>query len=163
MKRIHIHIAVRNLEESIEFYSSLFNASPTVERDNYAKWELPDPNVNLAISTGGSKTGIDHVGIQVETQDELSEIRDNLDRASFTTTEEQGTSCCYAKSDKHWTLDPQGVAWESFLTKAETSEHCGGGVEIKGDQVSCCVPKALERNDPEGKCCVPSPGSSCCG
>jgi hypothetical protein len=162
MKRLHIHIAVKDLQESINFYSTLFGEQPSLAKDDYAKWDLRNPNINIAISTGGRATGVDHIGIQVETPQELDEIRANLSRASYQTNEELDTSCCYAKSDKYWTMDPQGVAWESFLTKAESAEHCAGGVEVNEGDVSCCVPKALERNQPDGKCCVSSPGSSCC-
>jgi len=162
MKRLHIHIAVKEMKESIGFYSALFGAIPGTIKNDYAKWELENPSINLAISTGGNKSGIDHLGVEVDTPAELEEIRSNLERADIQSNQEEAVSCCYAKSDKHWTLDPQRVAWESFLTKAESDEHCSGGVEVSNGQVSCCVPTALDRNDPEGKCCVPSPESSCC-
>ena len=116
MKRLHVHVAVHDLKQSIRFYSALFAAQPTVLKDDYAKWMLDDPRVNFAISARGAKTGLDHLGIQAENGEELEDIGARLAQADVSTTPQKGASCCYAKSDKYWTIDPQGVAWESFHT-----------------------------------------------
>jgi catechol 2,3-dioxygenase-like lactoylglutathione lyase family enzyme len=116
MKRLHVHVAVHDLQQSIRFYSALFAAQPTVKRDDYAKWMLDDPRVNFAISTRGGKAGIDHLGIQAENGPELEDLGSRLAQADVAVTAQKGASCCYAKSDKYWTLDPQGIAWESFHT-----------------------------------------------
>ncbi|PCE25970.1 glyoxalase/bleomycin resistance/dioxygenase family protein [Paraburkholderia acidicola] len=117
MKRMHIHVAVENLSDSIRFYSALFgNAAPTVRKDDYCKWELIDPAVNFAISQRGAKPGVDHVGIQVETDAELAEMNARFSVAQLPVEAQIGTTCCYARSDKAWTVDPQGVAWETFRT-----------------------------------------------
>ena len=116
MKRFHVHVAVNDLEQSIRFYSALFGAEPAVKRPDYAKWMLDDPRINFAISNRRSKTGIDHLGLQAENSAELEEIGTRLAQADVSTTAQKGASCCYAKSDKYWTVDPQGVAWESFHT-----------------------------------------------
>src|SRR2546421_1819389 len=116
MKRFHVHVAVHDLEESIRFYSALFAAQPSVLKDDYAKWQLDDPRVNFAISTRGKRAGLDHLGIQAENGDELEEIGIRLAQADVSTTSQKNAACCYAKSDKYWTLDPQGIAWESFHT-----------------------------------------------
>ena len=116
MKRFHVHVAVHDLEQSIRFYSALFGAAPAVKKDDYAKWMLDDPRVNFAISNRSPRAGIDHLGLQADSGDELEEIGTRLAQADVSTTAQKGASCCYAKSDKYWTIDPQGVAWESFHT-----------------------------------------------
>ena len=116
MKRLHVHVAVHDLQQSIRFYSALFAAEPAVKKDDYAKWMLEDPRVNFAISTRGGKTGVDHLGIQAENGAELEDLGSRLAQADVAITAQKGASCCYAKSDKYWTLDPQGIAWESFHT-----------------------------------------------
>ena len=114
MKRLHVHVGVHDLQKSIRFYSALFAAQPSVSKPDYAKWMLDDPRVNFAISTRSPKTGLDHLGIQAEDGEELEEIGSRLAQADVAVTEQKGATCCYAKSDKYWTIDPQGIAWESF-------------------------------------------------
>ena len=116
MKRMHVHVGVHDLAQSVRFYSALFAAQPTVLKDDYAKWQLDDPRVNFAISTRGRHAGLDHLGIQAESSEELEEIGIRLAQADVSTTSQKNAACCYAKSDKYWTLDPQGIAWESFHT-----------------------------------------------
>jgi catechol 2,3-dioxygenase-like lactoylglutathione lyase family enzyme len=116
MKRLHIHVSVEDLAESVRFYSTLFDAPPTVAKPDYAKWMLDDPRVNFAISTRSSKAGLDHLGIQAENAAELEDLGSRLAQADVAITAQKGASCCYAKSDKYWTIDPQGIAWESFHT-----------------------------------------------
>jgi catechol 2,3-dioxygenase-like lactoylglutathione lyase family enzyme len=116
VKRFHVHVAVHDLKQSVRFYSALFGAQPTVEKPDYAKWMLDDPRVNFAISERGSKAGLDHLGIQAEDGAELEEVGSRLSQADVSVLPQKSASCCYAKSDKYWTIDPQGVAWESFHT-----------------------------------------------
>ncbi|MFL9870186.1 ArsI/CadI family heavy metal resistance metalloenzyme [Paraburkholderia megapolitana] len=117
MKRMHIHVAVESLNDSIRFYSAMFgNVEPTVLKTDYCKWELVDPAVNFAISRRGAKPGVDHIGIQVETDAELAEMNARFSAALLPVESQIGTTCCYARSDKAWTVDPQGVAWETFRT-----------------------------------------------
>ena len=113
MRRFHVHISVENLEQSVLFYSNLFGR-PMVQQADYAKWMIDDPRINFAISTRGHETGLNHLGIQVESDDELRGMRDQLAAADAGMVSEQGASCCYAKSDKYWITDPQGIAWETF-------------------------------------------------
>jgi len=114
MKRLHVHVAVADLEVSVRFYRALLAAEPTVLKPDYARWMLDDPRVNFAISTRGRHVGLDHLGIQVETDEELGELRARLDAAALPAVAQQQAACCYARSNKHWTVDPQGIAWESF-------------------------------------------------
>jgi len=107
---------VHDLAQSVRFYSALFAAEPTIRKDDYAKWQLDDPRVNFAISAQAKKSGLDHLGIQAEDGAELEELRVRLAQADVSTSEQKGVSCCYARSDKYWTIDPQGIAWESFHT-----------------------------------------------
>lgn len=124
MKRLHVHNHVADLDASIAFYRELFAAEPDVVKSDYAKWMLEDPRVNFAISTPcGGETGIQHVGIQVEAPEELGEVYRRLEAAERPTLEESGVSCCYAKSDKRWVTDPDGVVWETFLTRGETTVY----------------------------------------
>jgi len=140
MKRLHVHVAVHDLKQSIRFYSALFAAEPTVRKDDYAKWQLEDPRVNFAISSRGAKAGVDHLGIQAENAIELEELGVRLAQADVTVTAQKGASCCYARSDKYWTLDPQGVAWESFHT-LESVPVFGADTASEARQHSaCCAP-----------------------
>lgn len=119
MKRFHVHVSVANLADSIRFYSALFAAEPTVVKEDYAKWMLEDPRVNFAISQRGAAPGLDHLGVQTEDDAELAEMRARLDHAALPVDAQIGAACCYARSDKYWSVDPQGIAWEAYRTLGE--------------------------------------------
>jgi predicted enzyme related to lactoylglutathione lyase len=147
MKRLHIHVAVDDLATSINFYSALFAAEPSVVKPDYAKWMLDDPRVNFAISARGRAAGLDHLGIQVETKDELSEVYARLRHAGGQVIEQGKTNCCYAESEKSWIDDPAGIAWETFLTFGETTDYGDGSGEREvriaktiDNTKSCCAP-----------------------
>ena len=124
MKRVHLHARVTELESSIAFYSKIFAAPPTVVKDDYAKWMLEDPLVNFAISQrDGAEIGIDHVGIQVSDEGELAEVYLRMGETSAPQIEEGSTTCCYAKSEKSWVSDPDGLMWEVFLTKGSSTVY----------------------------------------
>jgi len=127
MKRFHVHVAVEDIDRSVDFYTTLFAAAPTVRKPDYAKWMLDDPRVNFAISKRAAMPGVDHVGIQVESKEELDEISARLEQTHGLTFTEEGTTCCYAKSDKQWVADPQGIAWETFLTHGEATVYGNTG------------------------------------
>jgi catechol 2,3-dioxygenase-like lactoylglutathione lyase family enzyme len=139
MSRFHVHIAVDDLDKNIEFYSAIFGAKPTVLKPNYAKWALDDPKVNFAISTRGRKVGLDHVGIQADSDDELKAVRQRIEQAGITGLSQEGTTCCYTKSDKYWVQDPQGIAWESFHSLGEAPMF-GGTIEQDEEGSACCAP-----------------------
>jgi hypothetical protein len=144
MKRMHIHVAVEELNDSIRFYSAMFgNVEPTVLKGDYCKWELTDPAVNFAISRRGAKPGVDHIGIQVETDAELEEMNARFTAAKLPVQEQTETTCCYAKSDKAWTVDPQGVAWETFRTLEAApvyGESRDRAQECAQATAACCSP-----------------------
>jgi predicted enzyme related to lactoylglutathione lyase len=145
MKRIHVHVAVDDLQNSIGFYSALFAARPTVAKADYAKWMLDDPRVNFAISTRGQQPGLDHLGIQVEDRDELTDVYARLREAGGTIVEQGATTCCYAKSEKSWIDDPAGISWETFLTTGESTDYGDGSgerVARVAHEKSCCAPQA---------------------
>jgi predicted enzyme related to lactoylglutathione lyase len=147
MKRLHIHMAVEDLPRSIGFYSALFAAQPSVIKTDYAKWMLDDPRVNFAISTRGRQPGLDHLGIQVETSDELQNVYGRLRKAGGNIVEQGNTVCCYARSEKSWIDDPAGVAWETFLTTGESTDYGDGTGERTArvaheKQGACCTPEA---------------------
>lgn len=123
MKRFHVHVSVEDVPASIRFYSTLFSAEPTVVKSDYARWMLEDPRANFAISKRGDDVGVRHLGIQVEDQSELREVYERLARAERPVLEEGKTTCCYAKSEKSWIEDPQGVQWETFLTTGEATVY----------------------------------------
>jgi catechol 2,3-dioxygenase-like lactoylglutathione lyase family enzyme len=144
MKRMHVHVSVEDLQSSIGFYSALFAAEPAVVKPDYAKWMLEDPRVNFAISTRGRQPGLDHLGIQVESKDELHEVYARLRKAGSEIIEQGETACCYAKSEKSWIDDPAGIAWETFHTTGESIDYGNGTGErvarVAGEK-ACCVPK----------------------
>ena len=130
MKRLHVHVGVNDLDASVHFYSTLFAAEPTVRKPDYAKWMLDNPRVNFAISHGRGDAGLHHLGIQVEDADELSQVYNRLARADAPVLEEGATVCCYARSEKSWIADPQGIAWETFLTRGESTAYGGDAPAI---------------------------------
>ncbi|MFO7953695.1 ArsI/CadI family heavy metal resistance metalloenzyme [Thioalkalivibrio sp.] len=137
MKRMHLHVSVPELEPAIRFYSQLFAAEPSVVKGDYAKWLLDDPRVNFAVSARGAPVGLNHLGIQAEEAAELEELGQRLDDIDADVREEMGTLCCYAQSDKYWTTDPAGIAWESYHTLGSIPMF-GAQDEGAGD---CCVPE----------------------
>lgn len=139
MKRMHLHVSVDDIQQSVSFYSTLFGVAPTVAKPDYAKWMLDDPLVNFAISQRGAKAGLDHIGIQVEQESELDEIKSRLDKAQLSLLSEQGTTCCYAKSDKHWVQDPSGIAWETYRT-LESAPTFNEHASVPDGTQGCCVP-----------------------
>ena len=148
MKRLHVHVGVNDLDQSIRFYSTLFATEPTLVKGDYAKWMLDDPRVNFAISAGNhAHKGIEHLGIQAETTDELSEVYGRLKTADRPVLEEGATTCCYAKSEKSWIADPDGIVWEAFLTNGEATVYGDSpALGILGDSLGdekCCLPKAV--------------------
>jgi len=146
MKRLHVHVAVDDLNKSIGFYSTLFGARPSVTKPDYAKWMLDDPKVNFAISTrGGRADGVDHLGIQVESDAELKELAGRLKAAGETTRDQEATTCCYAQSNKSWINDPSGLRWETFYTFGEATTY--------GEDEPIVV------EEPAGACCAKS---GCC-
>ena len=159
MKRLHVHVSVEDLDQSVGFYSALFDAEPAVTKADYAKWMLDDPRVNFAISTGQHEgRGIEHLGIQVESEDELAEVYARLKQAGRPVLEEGATVCCYAKSEKNWIADPQGVIWETFHTTGD-AVHYGSSPELQ---------KLASDNAAENACCAPPlsakpAAAGCCG
>ena len=139
MSRLHVHISVKDLELNIRFYSALFGSVPSTKKTDYAKWDLTEPAVNFAISKRGSKAGLDHVGIQADNDAELSAIQSRLEQAGIAGREQRDAACCYARSDKYWTKDPQGIAWESFHS-LDTIPTFSGGDEAAAAS-GCCVPE----------------------
>ncbi|MGH7924471.1 MAG: ArsI/CadI family heavy metal resistance metalloenzyme [Candidatus Binatus sp.] len=161
MKRMHIHVAVKEIPESIKFYSTMFGVEPSVVKKDYAKWMLDDPRVNFAVSTFGRATGLDHLGIQVESPGELSEIAARLKAAEETIVEQSNANCCYARSDKAWATDPNGLSWETFFTLGESTVY---GEDLRPSTAVKTVAAA-----PAGACCAnelkpaaPVPAGACC-
>jgi catechol 2,3-dioxygenase-like lactoylglutathione lyase family enzyme len=139
MKRLHVHISVRDIPASLRFYRELFNAAPTVTKDDYAKWMLEDPRVNFAISNRARPTAVDHLGIQVEDRTELTEVCERLKKAEAPVIEEGETTCCYAQSEKSWIHDPQGIEWEIFLTTGDSTVYGTDVIAPKATK-ACCTP-----------------------
>ncbi|CDO35468.1 ArsI/CadI family heavy metal resistance metalloenzyme [Novosphingobium sp. KN65.2] len=159
MKRFHVHVGVSDIDRSIAFYSRLFGSAPTVVKPDYAKWMLEDPCVNFAIShREGAARGIEHVGVQVGDRAELAEVQSRLEAADGPVLDEGATTCCYARSEKSWIADPDGVVWEAFLTEGESTTY-GGSPDLdrlvsgSADRSACCVPQAVA---------APATSTSCC-
>ncbi len=150
MKRLHVHVSVGDLAESIRFYNTLFGREPSVHKSDYAKWMLEDPRVNFAISARGRAAGLDHLGVQVESEAELQEIAGRLTAASRPILEQKDAACCYARSDKAWSLDPQGVRWETFLTH--------GALTLYGEDAATPAQAPVAAPEPE-----PAPIAKGCG
>jgi catechol 2,3-dioxygenase-like lactoylglutathione lyase family enzyme len=152
MKRFHVHVAVNDLDKSIAFYSAMFGEQPSVVKPDYAKWMLEDPRINFAISHRGQAPGVNHLGMQAEDDAELETIHANLQKADTTVVAEKGAHCCYAKSDKYWVTDPQGIAWESFRSLGSIPLF-GGAEPVSAEQPASCGSAA-------SSCCTPAAVSS---
>ena len=152
MKRMHVHVAVDDLQQAVGFYSALFATEPSVRKNDYAKWMLDDPRVNFAISARGRPAGLDHLGIQVEDKSELDDVYARLHRAGGDVIEQGRTCCCYAKSEKSWIDDPAGIAWETFHTTGESTDYGDGS----GERVARVA-------HAEGGCAADASASACCG
>jgi catechol-2,3-dioxygenase len=161
MKRIHLHISVADLNKSISFYQALFGLPPTVQKTDYAKWMLDDPLVNFAISQRGATVGLDHIGIQTDSDEELSTIKARMESAEMEILSQEGTTCCYAKSNKHWVQDPSGIAWETYHTLQQALTF-SNTAEIKSDNSACCVPTDTIQFKPSNGKTKHDNKSSCC-
>lgn len=148
MQRLHIHISVENLEQNIQFYSTLFGSQPSVCHDDYAKWMLEDPRVNFAISSRSAKLGLDHLGIQAEDEQELQAIKQRLDATQQPIEAQEHAECCYMRSDKYWVTDPQGIAWESFHSLTEIPTFNDKKALSDGENPFACRPA-----DNTSSCC----------
>jgi len=171
MRRFHVHLHVNDLDANIRFYSTLFHQPPARTEADYAKWMLEDPPVNFAISTRGAAPGLDHLGIQVDSSEDLATLKAQAQQADLALLDEGETTCCYARSDKYWVTDPQGVAWEQFHTldsipvfseaPATPDACCAPQATPAAATTGCCTPAATSASG----CCPPSSaksGSSCC-
>ena len=158
MKRFHVHAHVNDLKASIAFYSKLFAAEPTRVEADYAKWMLVDPRINFAISTRGDAAGVDHLGFQTDDAEELAELKARAQDADMALLDQGETSCCYARSEKHWVTDPQGIAWEQFHTLDSIPVFGEGTRQAEAQASACCAPTT--RGKPVGVSVKPA--SSCC-
>ena len=149
MKRFHAHISVDDLDANVRFYSTVFGAPPIVLKPDYAKWMIEDPRVNFAISKRGLKPGVDHLGVQVEAEGELNDLRKQVAAAEIAALDQNNTTCCYARSDKYWITDPQGIAWETFHTLDSVPVY---GETQHAESTACCKP-AQTANSQSGACC----------
>lgn len=168
MKRFHVHVAVQDLAESTLFYSKLFGQPPAREQADYVKWMLEDPRVNFAISSRGHSAGVNHFGIQVDSHEELQRLKSHAEDAlGGVTLDQDEAACCYAKSEKHWIVDPQGLAWEHFVTTSEISAFGNDTDAVEG--AACCIPlrSSQAASEDSAPCCIPRRDgdgkSDCCG
>lgn len=166
MKRFHVHLAVADMAVSIDFYTRLLGQAPGKRREDYARWLLDDPPVNFAISARGHGVGVNHLGIQADSADALAELRGRAATASAAVLDQPDATCCYAHSVKHWTVDPQGLAWEHFHTVADAVEF---GADDPTGEGACCIPlhRPASTDAPLATgCCVPASSDrtgACCG
>lgn len=161
MKRFHVHVSVKDLQSSIRFYSALFGADPTVAKSDYAKWMVEDPRINFAISQRAEEIGVNHLGLQVDSEEELEQLRGQAQHADLAAVAESNVTCCYARGNKYWYTDPQGVAWETYHTLEQVeffnanADHAENAEPVQSR--SCCGPSAAEPIQVEGRtsslCC----------
>ena len=164
MNRFHVHVAVDDLEANIRFYSAMFGTEPAVKKDDYAKWMLDDPRINFALSKRGHRAGMNHLGIQVESDAELDVMRMRLADAEIGATSPGETACCYARSNKYWATDPQGIAWETFhsLSNIPVFGEDENPENITSNPTACCVPETAEATVIPGAIPVKAQQGKCC-
>jgi catechol 2,3-dioxygenase-like lactoylglutathione lyase family enzyme len=157
MKRFHVHVGVQDLDAGIRFYSALFGAEPAVIKRDYAKWMIEDPRINFAISLGdGRRTGINHLGLQVDSDEELEWLRAQAQAADLAATAQKGVTCCYAKSNKYWYTDPAGVPWETYHSLGQVEFFRGDADEGAQAGSGCCASGATPAKDgrKSAACCA---------
>lgn len=157
MKRLHVHVAVDDLAAGIRFYSALFGGEPSVTKPDYAKWMLDDPRVNFAISSRGAAIGVNHLGLQTDSDEELDALRTRLGQAGVAAFAEENVACCYARSNKYWVTDPGGVAWETFHTLEGIPTFDGSPEPVSRQEKGCCTPARSAETPPSASC-----GTACC-
>jgi extradiol dioxygenase family protein len=162
MKRFHVHLHVQDLSQQIKFYSAMFNQPPAREEPDYAKWMLQDPPLNFAISTRGDKPGVDHFGLQVETDEELQTLKTQARAADMALLDEGQTSCCYAQSDKYWLTDPEGNAWEQFRTLGNIPVYGDHAAAKPAQAGACCAQPAMQTIAISARIPVKPDASACC-
>ena len=170
MKRLHLHVSVDDLADSIRFYSGMFAAEPTVQKTDYAKWMLDDPRINFAISRRGVEVGLNHLGIQVESGAELQQMQSRLEALQPGVAKEADVACCYARSDKYWVSDPSGIAWETFHTLADIPVFGAADTDHAGhtgatERAACCIPSPETGVPVKSSCCAPNANAAparCC-
>jgi catechol 2,3-dioxygenase-like lactoylglutathione lyase family enzyme len=172
MKRFHVHLSVNDIAQSVGFYSTLFGHAPNVQKPDYAKWMLDDPRINFAISAQGHAAGLDHLGFQVESAGELHDMTDTLQQAGVAVTGQGAATCCYAHSEKGWVHDPQGIAWESFVTTGQSTTYGTDHAEHPASASACCAPAVSNAPSKSSLKDIPvtaatcgatsSTGASCC-
>jgi len=152
MKRFHVHVSVDDLDANVRFYSTVFGMAPTVIKPDYAKWMVDDPRINFALSKRGSRAGVDHLGVQVESDEELTALREKIGTAEIRALDQPNSDCCYARSDKYWTTDPQGIAWETFHTLDSIPVYGAAG----RDKPNCCAPNPQDaiKTEKPNACCA---------
>ena len=152
MKRMHIHLSVKDINKNIKFYTTMFGAEPDIQHSDYAKWRLDDPSVNFAISDKGRKNGLNHLGLELDSNSELKKVHQRIDENNIEGLDEQGAQCCYSESDKYWVLDPQGIPWENFHTLRDVRIY---GLNTSKEAInsisSCGIPSELTK--PNNNCC----------
>jgi catechol 2,3-dioxygenase-like lactoylglutathione lyase family enzyme len=153
MKRFHVHVSVDDFDASVRFYSAVFGTSPTVLKADYAKWMMENPRVNFAISNRGIKVGVDHLGVQVESAEELTALREQVAGTEMVVLDQPNSDCCYARSDKYWTTDPQGIPWETFHTLDTIPVY---GDTVREQTSACCkpAPTGEASSGKSGGCCA---------
>ena len=160
MMRLHVSVAVSDLEKSVNFYSTLFRAKPIVLKPDYAKWMLEDPRVNFSISNRGTRKGVDHLGIQVDDDAELAVVAGRLTEAGQSVVKQEAAACCYAKSNKAWVRDPEGIAWETFHTFGDSTIYGEERIAAEAHEsmpAACCAPTATVLSN-RTSCCAPATG-----
>jgi len=162
MKRFHVHAHVEDLPTSVAFYSKMFGAEPTRVESDYAKWMIEDPRINFAISTRGGKPGVDHLGIQTDSAEELVELKARAKAADMTLLDVGETSCCYARSDKYWLTDPQGIAWEQFHTLGNIPVFGESAPAAAGEATAACCAGSAPRGKAVEVAVKPAASTSCC-
>jgi catechol 2,3-dioxygenase-like lactoylglutathione lyase family enzyme len=158
MKRFHVHVGVADLEQSIRFYSRLFGAEPSVRKADYAKWMIDDPRLNFAISSRGGPQGVNHLGLQVDDAGELADLREHFAAAdAASVVDEPDANCCYAKSDKHWVTDPQGIPWEGYHTLDSIRYfNADAPSETMATSSTCCSTESAPASTKATACCTPA-------
>ena len=151
MKRFHVHVSVDDLDANVRFYSTVFGMPPTILKPDYAKWMVDEPRVNFAISRRGVTIGIDHLGVQVDSDTELLGLRERVAAAEIQALDQPKSDCCYARSDKYWTTDPQGIAWETFHTLDSIPVYGDAGRE---KQTNCCAVTPKTESAKSNACCA---------
>lgn len=152
--KVHISLNVNDINASVDFYKNMFGIEPMKHFDDYAKFDVANPALNLTLNKGAVSSGgsLSHLGVQVNSTEDVLKTRERWNKSGLLTKDEMQVDCCYATQDKTWIKDPDGNEWEVFVVLENIDEKV-----MQNAESSCCVPTPVgigeQKEETAQACC----------